>query len=74
MSTTPGRERQYGYDGFAQIAHAIRRVGALHEAVSLTPPEGTIEDVLETAERLALWLRGSAEDPADKPRWTAPEN
>lgn len=48
--------------GLANLAHSLRRSTALYVAMNITPPEGTVEELLSTADRLAHWLRGSAED------------
>lgn len=53
----PGQE---AHDGLSKVAHAIRRSAALGAAVQLTPPDGTVEDVLDLAGRLATWLAGEA--------------
>lgn len=56
-------------EGLSKVAHAIRRSTALTVAMNITPPESSIDEMLHTADRLAEWLRGSAED---RPRWTPP--
>lgn len=51
---------QIATEGFSKLAHAIRRSTALHVAMQITPPEGTVEDLLATADRLAAWIGGKA--------------
>ncbi len=59
------------YDGLAQVAHAIRRSAALREAISISPPEATIPEMLRTADELAEWIRGSANE--GRSSWKPPE-
>lgn len=47
--------------GLGKLAHAIRRSTSLYVAMSITPPEGTIDDLLANADRLATWTAGTAE-------------
>lgn len=51
-------------EGLANLANSVRRSTALYVAMSITPADGTVDELLSTADRLALWLRGSA--PADR--------
>lgn len=46
--------------GFSNLAHAIRRSTALYVAMTVTPPDSSIEDMLVNADVLAEWLRGKA--------------
>lgn len=50
------------YEGFAQLAHAIRRTKALEVATLICEPGTSEEDLLATADRLAVWIRGGAEE------------
>lgn len=52
--------RSDAYDGLSKVAHAIRRSTALTVAMNMTPPESSIDDMLDLADRLAAWLGGSA--------------
>ena len=49
-----------GAEGMANLAHAIRRSTALYVAMSITPPEASVDDMLATADRLATWVGGKA--------------
>lgn len=49
------------YDGLAQVAHAIRRSTALTVAMNITDPGSTIDDLTDTADRLARWIGGAAQ-------------
>lgn len=51
-----------GYEGLSQVAHAIRRSYALSVAVQLCPPESSEAEVLACADRLAVWIRGGAQE------------
>lgn len=67
-------DHQIGEQGMSKLAHAIRRSTALHVAMNITPPESTVDDLLDTADRLADWIKGSAEDAVpgtagEKPSW-----
>lgn len=60
------------YDGLSKVAHAIRRSSALTVAMQMTPPESSVEEMLELADRLAVWIGGDAarqedETPARQP-------
>lgn len=55
-------------EGLSKVAHAVRRSAALREAISISEPDATIDQMLKTADRLALWLRGSAEDEVQEPK------
>lgn len=46
--------------GHAQIAHAIRRSAALDAALRFCATDAPMEVVLETADRFAKWIRGTA--------------
>lgn len=48
------------YSGLANLANSVRRSTALYVAMSITPPESSVDDLLATADRLAEWVRGSA--------------
>lgn len=52
------------YDGLANLAHAVRRTKALEVATLITPEGSTEEELLATADRLAVWIRGSVEEPS----------
>lgn len=56
------KPEQVVYSGLAQVAHAIRRSMALYVAMSILPPDSTVEDLKEQANDLAGWIRGSAVD------------
>ncbi len=47
-------------EGLANLAHAVRRSTALYVAMSITPPESSVDELLVTFERLASALRGNA--------------
>ena len=55
------------YDGLAQVAHAIRRSSAMYVALSLLPPDASIEDLKEMTDDLSLHLRGKAGEKVDQP-------
>jgi len=55
-----GPAERTGYEGAAQIAHAIRRSMAVYAAVSLTDSSATREEVEAEAEYWARWIGGSA--------------
>lgn len=54
------------YDGLAQVAHAIRRSTALTVAMQTVDEDATIEQMLDRADELAVWLRGTAEEAPAK--------
>lgn len=60
-------------EGLAKIAHAIRRSNALQVAMSILPPDSTVEDLKRQAEELAGWIGGKAlareslQEPAGAP-------
>lgn len=54
------RPERDGYDGLAQVAHAIRRSAALYVAMSILPPDATVDDLKDQAEDLARWIGGRA--------------
>ena len=61
MAGNPMAENpQMAAAGLANLAHAVRRSTALYVAMSITPPESSVEDLLVTAERLAVWVNGRA--------------
>lgn len=65
-----GPVQQTGVNGMTKLAHAIRRSTALYVAMSITPEDGSIEDLLANATRLAAWVRGEAEDePQQTPQF-----
>lgn len=69
MATPDARTISQAIDNAGgRIAHAIRRSTALREAISICPEDATIEEMLELADRLATWLRGSVEEEVRKPR------
>lgn len=67
-ANTPGQRKELGYEGFAQLAHAIRRSTALTVAMYLTPEGSTEDELFATADRCADWIRGKAEDLIEKPK------
>lgn len=46
--------------GLSNLAHAIRRSTAVYVAMSITPPESAIEDMLANADVIAAWIGGKA--------------
>ena len=58
MST--GAANTVGQEGLSNVAHAIRRATALHVAVSISPEGTTVEQLLVTADRLAVWILGGS--------------
>lgn len=61
------KPEQVVYDGLAQVAHAIRRSAALYVAMSILPPEASVEDLKHRADDLARWIGGSALAHQDGP-------
>lgn len=59
-----GMAHDIGREGLSNVAHALRRSTALYVAMSISPPEATEEELLGTADRLAAWIRGSAQESA----------
>lgn len=47
-------------EGLSKVAHAIRRSTALYVAMSILPPESSIDDLKVQAEDLAQWIGGKA--------------
>lgn len=60
------QETKTAYEGLANLANSVRRSTALYVAMSITPAEGTVDDLLATADRLAEWLLGSAAVQAER--------
>lgn len=58
--TTMARPEDKVADGLDKVAHAIRRSAALRAAVSLTDEAASVDDVLDVADRLAVWVGGRA--------------
>lgn len=52
-------------NGLSRLSHAIRRSTALRVAADILPADSTVEDLLSTADTLAEWVRGSAQDAQD---------
>lgn len=46
--------------GLSNLAHAIRRSTALYVAMQITPPDSSVDDMLDNADRLAAWVGGRA--------------
>lgn len=48
--------------GLEKVAEAISRSAALNVAMSITPPESSIEDLLRTADTLLDWVQPDEPD------------
>lgn len=55
-----GSDARVVAEGLSKVAHAIRRSTALYVAMSILPPESTIDDLKTQAEDLAGWIGGKA--------------
>lgn len=55
-----GSARDVSSDGLANLAHALRRSTALYVAMTICPPTSSVDDMLRTADKLAIWIRGQA--------------
>lgn len=66
------KPEQVVYDGLAQVAHAIRRSTALYVAMSILPPDSTVDDLKEQADDLAQWIRGKAAEPEGEDQSSRP--
>lgn len=59
-----GHPATAGENGLRELAQAISRSTALHVAMSITPAEGDVEEMLKNADRLARWV--SPERPTEE--------
>ena len=53
--------------GLRDLAQAVRRHTALTVAMSITPADGTEQDLLATADRMMVWMEQDAPEAPQAP-------